>query len=54
MSRFISKKDNKYTIEFHVNTFEKAYQDEPMPEWHLVAIYSTQLLSLAGLQERTD
>lgn len=38
MSRFIRKQDNKYTIEFHVNKFEKSYQDESMHKMYLVAI----------------
>lgn len=54
MSRFISKKDNKYTIEFHVNKFKKSYQDESRHKMYLVAIYSTQLVPLVVLQERTE
>ena len=54
MSRFISKEDNKCTIEFHVNKFKKSYQDESATQKHLGAIYSTQLLPLVVLQERTE
>ena len=53
MSRFISKKDNKSTIEFHVNKFKKSYQDESTHKTYLAAIYSKQLEPLVVLRERT-
>lgn len=49
MSRFISKKDNKSTIEFHVNKFKKSYQDESTHKMYLAAIYSKQLEPLVVL-----
>lgn len=52
MSRFISKKDNKHTIESHASKFKKSYQDESMRKMYLVAIYSSQLLPLVVSRER--